>query len=232
MTGFPEHDDELLERLAAEAAVCSDSEVYEDTQFADWLARESACHQSPVQQLATERAADRYARMMTVKVTAARLATKYPRFVLHERSALVPGTFAQVTELAAQERCAPRVDLRVAAGVGRELWDEGCDAWVELPNGVPAGKYVALTVGGDSMTPLLHDGDVILVNPHAKVARDSVVVARRPDDGYVVKHVARLGRTELELASLNPAYAPFTIARDPGAIVGTLVARLGVGRVA
>jgi len=118
------------------------------------------------------------------------------------------------------------VDLRVAAGVGRELWDEVCDAWVELPPGLPRGRYVALTVSGDSMTPLLHDGDVILVQPRAKVIRDSVIVARRLEDGYVVKHVARVGRTEWELASLNPAYAPFTIARDPALVVGTVIARL------
>jgi hypothetical protein len=218
----------LFERLAIEAAVnTADSHTYSDERFADWLVRDAARRQSPAQRAATERSADTFAHVMAIKVTATRMAQKYPRFTLHERTALIPGTFAQTAELAAHERCAPRVDLRVAAGTGRELWDEGCDAWVELPKGIPVGKYVALTVGGDSMTPLLHDGDVILVNPNAKLTRDSVIVAHRPDEGYVVKHVAKLGRTDIELASLNPAYESFTIARHPALIVGTLVARLG-----
>jgi phage repressor protein C with HTH and peptisase S24 domain len=222
-------NDDLLDRLAVHAAMCeATGRAYEQPRLAHWLAhtraRESG--QSPESGAVAERA-EAFARALASRITAARMERKYPRYALHERSALVPGTFAQTVELAARERCAPRVDLRVAAGLGRELWDESCDAWVELPNAVPLGQYVALTVSGDSMTPLLHDGDVILVSPHVKLARDSVIVARRPDEGYVVKHVARLGRTELELASLNPAYPPFTIARRPELIVGTVVGRLG-----
>jgi len=228
MTTFIERGDALLERLAAEAAVRNaETAAYHEARFADWLTREAARHAVPAERLALQREAAHFARGLDVRVTAARMARKYPRFALRERGATVSGTFAQTADLAATARCAPRVDLRVAAGAGRELWDEGCDAWVELPTGVANGRYVALTVSGDSMTPFLHDGDVILVNPRGKLTRDSVVVACRPDDGYVVKHVARLGRSEVELASLNPAYAPFTIARDPALFVGTVVVRLG-----
>jgi len=67
---------------------------------------------------------------------------------------------------------------------------------------------------------------VILVNTRKSVTRDCVVVARRADDGYVVKHVSRCGRKSLELSSFNSEYAPFTIDRLPGAIIGVVVARL------
>jgi hypothetical protein len=219
----------LLERLVSDAAMSDvETRAYGDARFATWLAREHAVAATVRDAVGMhEQRAELFARTIVAKTTAARMERRYPRYPLVERSALVPGTFTQTAELAMRERCAPRVDLRVAAGIGRELWDEACDAWVELPNAVPLGQYVALTVSGDSMTPLLHDGDVILVNPHVKLARDSMIVARRPDEGYVVKHVARLGRTELELASLNPAYPPFTIARRPELIVGTVVGRLG-----
>jgi len=234
MTESLERDEELhepLARIVARAAVRDATNVvYGGDRFAQWLVRD-AQHRYWTDAGATPRDVERFAAIVASRVATARLLERYPRHTVRERSATVTGTFAQTVALAARERCAPRVDLRVAAGVGRELWDEACDAWIELPAGVPRGEYVALTVGGDSMTPLLEDGDVILVNPSGKVMRDRVIVARRPEDGYVVKHVARLGRRELQLASLNPAYAPFTIARDPALIVGTLVARLGHERL-
>ena len=120
---------------------------------------------------------------------------------------------------------APRIDLGVAAGVGRDLWDEPVTAWIDLPDGVPAGRYIGLGVNGDSMEPLMHTGDTILVQVGSDVKVGSVIVARHPDDGYVVKRVARLTRTAIHLASLNPEYPPMRIPRDPGLVVGTVVLR-------
>lgn len=121
---------------------------------------------------------------------------------------------------------APRFDLGIAAGAGRVLWDEPCDSWVSIPAGLPRGRYVALTVKGDSMLPLLHSGDVVLVKLGPEAARDTVVVARRPDDGYVVKRVGRVTPGELELVSLNPDFpAPIVVDRAVGTVTGTVVLR-------
>jgi SOS-response transcriptional repressor LexA len=57
------------------------------------------------------------------------------------------------------------------------------------------------------------------------VAPDTVVVARVPDHGYVVKRVGRVTRSRLELTSLNTAFAPVTVPREPGTVVGTVVMR-------
>ncbi|MEO8945843.1 MAG: S24 family peptidase [Gemmatimonadaceae bacterium] len=81
-------------------------------------------------------------------------------------------------------------------------------------------------MAGDSMTPWLRGGDVILISARKPVTLDCIVVARRADDGYVVKHVTRRDRTKLELSSFNKEYAPFDIERTPGAIIGVVVARL------
>lgn len=126
---------------------------------------------------------------------------------------------------AAAEGCAPWLDLGVAAGVGRELWDEPCEHWVRLPDDLPRGRFVALTVAGDSMEPLLHAGDVVLTQVGAAPRRDSIVVARRPDDGYVVKRVGEVAEREIELLSLNPDYPPVRIPREADAVVGTVVMR-------
>jgi len=139
----------------------------------------------------------------------------------------VIGNVKQVARVASEDGCAPWVEsLAVAAGAGREIWDEPCEQWVELPDGAVGGEHLALTVAGDSMTPCLQSGDVILVNTHKPVARDCIVVARRGEDGYVVKHVTRCGKEALELSSFNSEYAPFTIERVPGAVVGVVVAKL------
>lgn len=92
-----------------------------------------------------------------------------------------------------------------------------------LPDEVPRGRYVAVRVAGDSMEPLLHQGDTVVVKLGSKVARDTVIVARVPDGGYVVKRVGRLTRRTIELRSLNDAYSPIVIARDPRLIAGTVI---------
>lgn len=123
------------------------------------------------------------------------------------------------------DHSAPLFDLGAAAGIGRDLWDEPCESWIELPDEIPAGRYVGLGVQGDSMEPLMHTGDTILLRVGPEVQPDSVIVARHPDDGYVVKRVVRLTPTTICLASLNPGYPPVSIPRDPALIVGTVVMR-------
>lgn len=117
----------------------------------------------------------------------------------------------------------PVIELGVAAGVGRELWDEPVDAWVELPAEMPAGDYVALRIVGESMAPLMHTGDTVLVRVGGEVQRDTVVVARHPDDGYVCKRVTSVGRDALELASLAPGRPPIRVPHAPGAVLGTVL---------
>ena len=116
-------------------------------------------------------------------------------------------------------------DLAIAAGPGRQLWDVEVDACIPLPDDVPRGRYLALTVRGDSMEPLIHTGDMVLVKLGDTLTRDRVVVARDIDGGYVVKKVGRLRSKSIELESLNPAYPPMRIARVPGSVLGTVLLR-------
>ena len=75
------------------------------------------------------------------------------------------------------------------------------------------------------MEPLIHTGDTVLVRVGDTLARDTVVVARDIDGGYVVKRVARLRPRSIELASLNPEYPAMRIARVPGSVLGTVLLR-------
>ena len=198
-------------------------------EYHEWLAREARECQTPEEREDTRRQAARFARRMTANWAMRGLAVR-----LRVRTRPGRGTaVATERELVAQEavrlgvasRSAPLVELGAAAGGGRALWDEPVTTFVELPDDVPSGRYVALAVAGDSMEPLMHDGDRVLVELGAAPATDTVVVARLPDDGYVIKRVGRIEPDAIQLLSLNKAYAPFWIARDEAQVLGRVVLR-------
>ena len=116
-------------------------------------------------------------------------------------------------------------DMRIAAGAGRELWEVECDSTVDVPDDLPRGAYVVLQVAGDSMEPLLRSGDMVLVRLGGSATRGTVVVARDPDHGYVVKEVGRVTASGIELLSLNPRYAPLSVPHGDGTVLGTVVLR-------
>lgn len=213
-----EREMDELARLAARAGEHRLDPAAANDEFHEWLARDARAGQRSGERRATEARAERFARRMQALVLARHLG------VTAASSAPVVHEFRP--EGAVPDGFVPWPELGVAAGVGRELWDEPCERWIELPRAVATGhKYVALTVSGSSMEPALHAGDVVLVSVGASVRRDSIVVARRPEEGYVVKAVGRLSRRVIELRSLNPEFATFSIPREDALIVGTVVMR-------
>jgi phage repressor protein C with HTH and peptisase S24 domain len=132
-------------------------------------------------------------------------------------------TPAHLLEEARDVAAAPVVDMAVAAGPGRELWDEVVSEWIAVPRDLPSDRYIALRIAGDSMAPLLHTGDTVLIRVGGRAQVDRVVVARHPDGGYVCKVVRRIRATTVELGSLNPAHPSVVIPRDERLIVGPVV---------
>jgi phage repressor protein C with HTH and peptisase S24 domain len=196
-----------------------------NARFFEWWARDLRERQTPEQRYETEQRAAEFA---------ARLTRRWARDVLGLRSkdsapsvgrANITATTAQAVELAEPGRKAPYLDLAVAAGAGRELWDEECTEWIDVPDDVPAGKHLALRVAGESMTPFLHEGDTVLVRLGPELTSGSIVVARRPEEGYVVKRVGQIRRRSVELVSLNPGFEPIRLPRDPRLLLGTVVLR-------
>lgn len=116
-------------------------------------------------------------------------------------------------------------ELAVAAGAGHELWDIECTSTVEVPAELPRGRYLALQVAGDSMEPLIHSSDVVLVRLGERAEPGSVVVARDSEHGYVIKEVARLTALGIELRSLNPAFPSLRLPHGAGVVLGTVVLR-------
>lgn len=229
--------DHLTQLMGAVARERIDPDDAAQARHFDWLAREARAAQGPAERARVERDATAFARSMlqeahdTPAATTSNDAAASDGDVL--RVAAAPRSIApritahgrEAVHEAARGGYAPRFALGVAAGTGRELWDEPADAWLAIPPEVAPGQHVALTVRGDSMTPLLHDGDTLLVRVGSELAIGDVVVARRPDDGYVVKRVAHVTCDGVVLGSDNPAYADLVIPRDPALVVGVVVLR-------
>lgn len=217
---------DLLVRLAGERAMGRlDPSDAAEAMFLEWYAREARATLSVAEQARLDAGADRFVRTIRSRRALERSRVREVASEPESAPAWEEGTLAQVVAAAARIRHAPAIELSVAAGVGRELWDEPCERWIPLPDDAPDGRYVALRVTGDSMVPLLHDGDTILVKLGEEIVPDAVVVARVPDGGYVVKRVGGVAGSRVELESLNPDYPPIVIARDPSLVLGTVLLR-------
>jgi hypothetical protein len=212
-----------IDTLVALAGALAERSVEPDPRFLEWQAAELRARRRPT--AAAELRADARARRLASGALGARFGVRCLDAIPAAHPALVAGTLSRVLAPAADAGFAPRLELGIAAGSGRALWDEPCDSWIAIPEELPRGRYVALTVKGDSMLPLLHSDDVVLIRIGPEVARDAIIVARRPDDGYVVKRVGRVGAASIELLSLNPEFEPTLIERGEGTVAGTVVLR-------
>ena len=88
--------------------------------------------------------------------------------------------------------------------------------------GLEPGQLSAIAVAGDSMEPLLRDGDEILVDRTPRPLRDGIHVVRL-GDALMVKRVAQAGAGRIALLSQNLAYPPLEVAADEVEIVGRVV---------
>jgi phage repressor protein C with HTH and peptisase S24 domain len=122
----------------------------------------------------------------------------------------------------------PRLDLGASAGPGRVAGDEAAfDAfrfsrrWL-AEQGLERAQLSALRVEGDSMEPVLNDGDEILVDRAPRPFRDGIHVVRLGDT-LMVKRVANAGPGRVALLSQNFAYPPVEVAADEVVIIGRVV---------
>ena len=216
--------DQLTALVGRPAAADLGTPAWRESRFADWMARVARESAEPEDRWDASRIAE-CAHDARMRALLERLGVRRVRGVPEERPAEAIAPALHAVDEAAARGCGAYLDLAAAAGAGRELWDSECESWVEIPSDVPRGRYVALRVAGESMAPLMHGGDVVLVRLGTRVISDSVVVARRPDDGYVVKRVGKIRRRTIELLSLHPDFPPISVPRDEQLIVGTVLLR-------
>ena len=121
-----------------------------------------------------------------------------------------------------------RLPLGAAAGAGTLASQEmPFDAfrfsrrWLR-EQGLEGAQLSAITVDGDSMEPLLRDGDEILVDRSDRRLRDGIHVVRMGDN-LMVKRLAAAGTGRVTLLSQNLAYPPVEVALEEIAIIGRVV---------
>jgi len=77
-------------------------------------------------------------------------------------------------------------------------------------------RIYALEIAGDSMEPVLRDGDVVIAAPGAPVRRGDRIIVRTSSGEVLAKSLGRRNEQTVELVSLNPAYPVRALA--PGEI--------------
>ena len=222
------HDDALVRQVADHLAQDAESVLWSDARFVAWWGEEMRARAAAEARRRSDAAFLAAGRALQARVTARRLGVA----VRHEPPPLRPAAVVTVPgrsiDEAADVGATPWVDLAVAAGVGRELWDEPGDTWLELPADVRARRwgerFLALRIAGDSMAPALDTGDTVLVALGATPRMGAAVVARHPDDGYVCKRVRRVRAATLELESLAPGRPVITLPRNAELVLGIVVA--------
>ncbi len=126
----------------------------------------------------------------------------------------------------------PRLAIDVSAGPGALGAQEvAFDAfrfsrkWL-TEQGLEGSKLSAIRVIGDSMEPLLREGDEVLVDLRQQPFRDGIHVVRL-DDTLLVKRVAAQGGGRFSLLSQNLAYPPIAVAGEDFAVIGRVVWKSG-----
>jgi phage repressor protein C with HTH and peptisase S24 domain len=79
-------------------------------------------------------------------------------------------------------------------------WDQ-----IAFPDLAEEHAY-ALEISGESMMPIYRDGDRIIVSPTGNLRRGDRVVLKTQSGEVMVKQIARLTATRVELKSLNSEY--------------------------
>jgi SOS-response transcriptional repressor LexA len=215
-------DDTLAEAVGRLLGGDAMSALWADRRFVEWLAVEAREQDRPGRRR-TDRELARQGRAILTRLCARQLGVSRAIASPRLRPPSVSGAPGDVLALASRERAALVIELGVAAGAGRELWDEPAERWLDLPAAAPTGQYLAVKVAGDSMAPLMHTGDMVLVRLGAEVERNTVIVARHPDDGYVCKRVGAVRDGTIELTSLEPGRPAIAIPHDPRLVVGTVL---------
>jgi len=123
-----------------------------------------------------------------------------------------------------------RIDADAHAGAGglveddRNGGEERIDPRVVARLGVSPATLTMITAHGDSMEPLIHDGDALFVDmADRRLSSRPGIFVIRLDDALLVKRVARIG-LEVQVTSDNPATPVIAPVRaDRVAVIGRVV---------
>ena len=113
-----------------------------------------------------------------------------------------------------------RVPIIGRVGCGDSVvCEEHVEDWISLPAAAAKGADFALRATGDSMTPTISDGDLVLVHQQPAAELGQIVVVCHENEA-VIKRLAGTNGV-LELRSDNTAYPPLRL--PGGSIMGRVI---------
>ena len=127
----------------------------------------------------------------------------------------------------------PLLDVRAAAGAG--AWNERDVVKEIIPLtramlrqlGAPAGNLHLIEAIGESMSPLIEHGDLLLVDANDRLVERGGVFVLRSDQGLQVKRIRPRPEGKISVTSENPLYAredKKDIAPDDIDVIGRVLA--------
>ena len=155
---------------------------------------------------------------------------------LEERLELKPGTFDVPVSHDENKDVRPMAKTTkipvlssVQAGAPTDFGDLVADEEIEVIGDLPDGCY-GLKVNGDSMSPLIDDGDIVIVDPRRWPKPGNCVVARSELENLAEATVKRYypigfdetGREVFEARPLNPEYPTMHSVHQKLIVIGTV----------
>lgn len=141
------------------------------------------------------------------------------------------GAFSNTEQLSEDESRINRIPIlsTVQAGMPTDHGDLHYDEFIEVYGSLPAGCY-GLRVKGDSMSPLIDDGDIVIVDTARWPKPGDYIVARSELENLSEATVKRYhpvgfdetGREVFEARPLNPLYPAMHSVSQKLVIVGTV----------
>lgn len=116
---------------------------------------------------------------------------------------------------------------RVAAGIPIEAVEDIIDTEEIAEEMARTGEFFGLQIKGDSMTPVICNGDIVIVRQQNHAENGDVVIASIDGTDAVCKRLRKYN-TGIELISNNPSYAPMEFSNEdieqkPVIIIGKVV---------
>lgn len=116
---------------------------------------------------------------------------------------------------------------RVAAGIPIDAIEEIIDTEEITAELAQTGAFFGLKIKGDSMTPNICDGDIVIVRQQDDAESGDIVIATINGDEATCKRLRKY-KQGIELISNNPSYEPFEFSNEeilnkPVKIIGKVV---------
>ena len=108
----------------------------------------------------------------------------------------------------------------IPAGFPTEIPDDAVIEWIYLPE-VPKGSFV-FKAKGDSMSPIIKDGDYIVVHPHRDIVSGNIVVYQNEWGEVCVKRY-RVKGGKVFLVPENPDYPTIEFDPEQHRIIGKVI---------